>query len=215
MPLPFLAAAGIGAVAGAAENIFGESEEEKANRQKRQQITALLKSIERERARGFDEKVNVNRDFSSFVADRRQATNQKLSQEGFSPVGSVGSNEKDLVEGSIKQKEDIDSNVNKFASGVHSEVDQITAGMQTEPGFGEKLFSGAVKGFNLGSSIYGAAVGNKDLNPDDTGNTIKKLKDKSGNKGLGVEDIMNYMNRKKKLSKTGNVSLPEEAAFQY
>ena len=64
MPIPFLAAAGIGAGIGALENVFGESEEEKANRQRREQVQAMLKAIERERAQGNEEKQNVSRDFA-------------------------------------------------------------------------------------------------------------------------------------------------------
>jgi hypothetical protein len=177
-------------------------------------IAAFMKQMDRNRSDAFDEKTQSNRDLSGAESDRRQSTNQKLSQYGFSPIGSVASNEKDLVGANISEKANITAMLNKMNTQVQGEIDQTNAGMETEPGFGEKLFSGAVKGFNLGSSIYGAVTGNKDLNPGD--DTTKNTTTTSGSdSGFNLQDIMNLQRKKKKLNKTGSVSLPEEMAFQY
>jgi hypothetical protein len=69
MALPFLAAAGIGSLAGGLLNMFGESEEEKRNRLKRQQIEAMLKQMERERQLAQEEKKQSDRDASNYPSD--------------------------------------------------------------------------------------------------------------------------------------------------
>jgi len=199
MPLPFLAAAGIGAGVGAIANMFGESEEEKRNRQRREMIAGFLKEMERNRKQASDEKMQSNRDLSSNQADRRQAVNQKLTSEGFSPIGSVASNEKDLIAGNIHEKDSISNLLAKMNSQVQSEVDQTNAGMETEPDMFSRALSGGIKGFNMGSDIFGAAT-----------NMINPLDDTQKKKQTGdsLESLMDYTKKRKLKTTPQGLELP-------
>jgi hypothetical protein len=159
MALPFLAAAGIGSLAGGLLNMFGESEEEKRNRLKRQQIEAMLKQMERERQLAQEEKKQSDRDASSSMADRRTAVNQKLSQYGYDPVGSIASNESDIIKANISNKANISQLMKERENEIQSVIDQLNATMEDEPSLLTRGLSGGLKGFNLASNIYGALSG--------------------------------------------------------
>lgn len=207
MPFPFLAAAGIGAGVGALANILGESEEEKNNRMAKAKIAALLKQMEKERLLAQEEKTQSDRDFSGMVAERRGAVNQKYAQYGFSPSGTIASasNEKDLVRGNITNKSNIDLNFKKTKAAIQSEVDALNAGMQDEPSVFEKGLSGGIKGFNLGSDIYGAATGGiKDLlGADAVGGGVENTVDNSNDNF----DLSSIMRKKLKLDKKNQLTL--------
>jgi len=202
-------------VLGGVVNLLGDSEEEKRNQERRKRAKAMLQQMDRNKQLAQEEKNSNNREFASAITDRKNSMNQKLAQYGFDPVGSIASNEKDLVTGNIETNAAVDLKTNKVNNDIQSTIDQINAGME-EPESGISRFGGGLlKGFNLGSDVnnaLGLNSGESGGEEETTGIDKKKTSTVDG-------DYMSYIQgiRKKKLqlNRQGNISLLDENQYSY
>lgn len=199
-----------GLTGGVINSVFGTSEEERRNEQRRKMIESYLRRQKENEARAAGYRTKSDTTYSGRINDRRAGVNMKLAESGVDPVGSMYSNEKDLVNANVQEKANIDENTAEQNAQLMSGVDELNAGMETEPGFFENFISGGLKGMNHASGVMdaikkpdlgGGTIGITDNNPSvTTGNNLNT------SSILGTYDQV----KKKKLNKYGNVSVPSE-----
>lgn len=156
--LPIVAAAGAGALLKGVSSLFGDSEEEKRNKVRRRMLQAIRGQQEANMKRAETDKANANRDMSSEKADRRNVLSQKLAQYGYEPGGSIATNEKDLVLGNMRQKENIMAGLNESNQLLDKQYGDINAGMEDNPDPFSTFLGEAIGGANEGIK-FGQALG--------------------------------------------------------
>ena len=154
---PIITSALIGAGVKGISSLFGESEEEKRNKQRRRMLQAIRGQQEANVKRAETDKADANRDMSSEKADRRNTLSQKLAQYGYEPGGSIATNEKDLVLGNMRTKENIRSGLAEANQILDKQYTEIDAGMEDNPDpfstfLGESI-SGASEGIKFGQAL--------------------------------------------------------------
>jgi len=193
-------------VGGLTNSLFGTSEEDRRNEQRRKMIEAYLRRQKENEARAQGFRTKSDTTYSGRINDRRAGVNMKLAESGIDPVGSMYSNEKDLVNANLQDKANIDENLAGMNSELQGGIDELNAGMEEGPGFFENFVSGGLKGMNLTSGIMDAIK-----KPDLGGGIGDKTSVTTGN-NLNTSSILGTYDqvKKKKLNKYGNVSVPEE-----
>lgn len=164
--------AGLSAISG----LFSDSEEEKRNKQREAMKRAYLQQIQRnvERARKMQQESDSL--YSGRIADRRGNLNAKLGEYGLDPVGSMYSNEKDLIDANLQNKTSIEGNMTDTNNSLQGNIDMLNAEMEVPESGISKFIGGGIKGFNLGSQISGA-INPQGLgtNPEGIVDTVKSL----------------------------------------
>lgn len=205
---PFVLPA-IGAGLGMVQGALGMSEEEKRNEERRKMILAYRQQMDRARIRAAENEKRTDAMYSGRIAERRGNLNAKMGEYGLDPVGSMYSNEKDLIDANVTQQDNIEGNMLEQTDALQGNIDGLNAQMETPESLGSKIIGGGLKGFNLGSQIGGALFPQK-LDPNNT-TTTPTATDPVSTPG-SVNPVSDIYNRKKKLSmnKYGAVSLPQE-----
>lgn len=205
--IPQLIAAGVG---GIVNSVFGTSEEERRNEQRRKMIEAYLRRQKENEARAQGFRTKSDTTYSGRINDRRAGVNMKLAESGMDPVGSMYTNEKDLVNANVQEKANIDENLAGMNSELQRGIDELNAGMESGPGFLENFVSGGLKSMNLASGIMDA-IKKPDLGGGTAGMTDNNPSVTTGN-NLNTSSILGTYDqvKKKKLNKYGSVSIPSE-----
>jgi len=154
-----LAIAGIGAGIGALGNMLGESEEEKRNQMLKKKMEALNAMRERFKQQAAEDRKSSSRMYSGMIGERRGNLNQKLAQYGMNPSGSVYSNEKDLIDANLQERENIDKQQKEMESQISYQIDNINSEMVDEPSMFEKGLSGGISGFKQGLNLSSVLPG--------------------------------------------------------
>lgn len=139
-------------------SLFGESEEEKRNKQRRRAIQILREQMQRNEQKAEEDKAQTTRMFQGEKADRRNLLTQKLSQYGMDPTGSMAANEKDLVEGEIVSRANIDSQLKELNNAIQSQIGEIESGIETEESGFSRFLGEGIEGVNMGIN-FGKAFG--------------------------------------------------------
>ena len=138
-------------------SLFGDSEEERRNKQRRRMLQALRGQQEQNRKRAETDKASLNREMSSEKADRRNTLSQKLAQYGYEPGGSIATNEKDLVLGNIQGKDNVMARLEESNQMLDKQYSDIESGIEDTPdAFGTFLgegIAGANEGINFAKSF--------------------------------------------------------------
>ena len=138
-------------------SLFGESEEEKRNKQRQRLLQAIRDQQAGNKERAQKDKERMDRELSSEKADRRNVLSQKLAQYGYEPGGSIATNEKDLVLGNIKGKGDIEARLEEANALLQRQAGDVNAGIECEPDpfgtFVSEAIGGAAEGINFGKAL--------------------------------------------------------------
>jgi hypothetical protein len=208
---PIITSALIGAGIKGFSSLFGDSEEEKRNKQRQAAIKALRAQIARNLQQAGTEKLQSDRTFSGRVTDRRGALNSKLTSRGMDPIGSIYSNEEDLIEGNIGEKSAIDTRTAALNASVEDNIGELEAGVEEPEGGFSRFMGGAIEGANLGMG-FGKALGF--LDPKATGmgmggtdgTPITTGMDNLGNDGnMGMGGDYGFLSPEKSMLSTGNL----------
>lgn len=202
--IPQLIAAGVG---GVVNSLFGTSEEDRRNEQRRKMIEAYLRRQKENEARAQGFRTKSDTTYSGRINDRRAGVNMKLAESGMDPVGSMYTNEKDLVNANVQEKANIDENLAGMNSELQGGIDELNAGMEEGPGFFENFVSGGLKGMNLTSGIMDA-IKKPDLG-DGTGVEGTTV---TGTNNLNTSGILGTYDQVKRIKtkKTRGMTVPEE-----
>lgn len=159
-----------GAVGGMIQGALGMSEEEKRNEERRRMILAYREQMDRSRKRAAEQQKRTDAMYSGRITERRGNLNAKAAEYGLDPVGSMYSNEKDLIDANVTQQDNIEGNMMEQTDALQGNIDGLNAQMETPESLGSKIIGGGLKGFNLGSQVSGALFPQK-LDPNNTTTT--------------------------------------------